>query len=136
MRSGIWLGLGKELRRLRIERGLTLDGLLQHVQDRLPINSPLAYWDEKTLRNIEKGLIRPKRQKLIALIVLGLGLKRVAGIDHLLRLVPYVGLDDTDIRSWGLTRDPEETLPQLPAVVLRSGFPKSKVVSGVTLIPV
>lgn len=99
--------LGQRFRELRTSRGITQDQVTKRCA---------AYSDPRSLRKLESGEHRPKRQAIIDLLAEALGEQTPAIFDELLILAGYQGLNAKERKKLSLsTTQPEPVKP--PPVV-------------------
>ena len=94
---------GQTLRELRERRGLTQDDVVERSR---------AYRDARSVRKIESGEQRPKREIIISLLTKGLDEQNCSTIDNLLRFAGYDPLRDSEITRLDLRPLSQE--PQVP----------------------
>jgi transcriptional regulator with XRE-family HTH domain len=109
---------GQDFREMRERRGLTQEDVVERAA---------AYKDARSLRKIEGGEQRPKRDIVIILLVKGLNEHDAGLIDRFLELADYELLREPEVAQWRLNRaviprlEPEITFVPQERIVALSG---------------
>jgi transcriptional regulator with XRE-family HTH domain len=99
--------LGQRFRELRTSRGITQDEVIKRCA---------AYGTARSLRKLESGEQRPRRQAIIDLLAEAIGEQNPAIFDELLTLAGYQGLNGKERKALGLWANLPEPVKPPPAV--------------------